>query len=80
MHACIRGESGDKLEIVPIPSQDAKKREEVKEYRVKNVCVCASDLCVWQKAPPSLVLKAGTVAERWAQLAFLSVIAPRHKC
>lgn len=49
----------------------------------KCVCVRESGLCVycvWQKETLSQVLKAGTVAERWAQLAFLSVIAPRRKC
>lgn len=57
------------------------KKVEVKNKTEKtNVCVRVCGLCVWEKEMVFQVLKAGTVAERWAQLAFLSVIAPRRKC
>lgn len=49
--------------------------------QIRSVCVSVCvGLYVWVKSQCPRFLKAGTVAERWAQLAFLSVIALRHKC
>lgn len=58
-----------------------EQKDQVYKCVRERVCKCVRRVfvCVTERDGVQ-VLKAGTVAERWAQLAFLSVIAPRRKC